>query len=202
MPKLIATTLGPGYHLFDQFKYWLEHNPDHAIVVHNDTSMESWIRDRFGPSSPVYTNYMALPEPVLKSDVFRYLWIMLEGGVYSDSDTAAVRPIREWLSSPRPPKDVSSDLLASMPALAAMNGDQEFLTKDPLEELRAFQSQPPSLIVAIENLCGYKGEDWRTTTTLARGAQVVQWTVSGDVEILGSDKSYHVKLLSGWVGLA
>lgn len=41
--------------------------------------------------------YNALPQPVLKADFFRYLILFARGGVYSDIDTEALRPIHEWV---------------------------------------------------------------------------------------------------------
>lgn len=44
-------------------------------------------------------DYQALPFPVLKADVWRYLVIYREGGVYTDVDTYCRVPIHEWLAS-------------------------------------------------------------------------------------------------------
>ncbi|EFX05282.1 initiation-specific alpha-mannosyltransferase [Grosmannia clavigera kw1407] len=41
--------------------------------------------------------YEAMPRRVLRADFLRYLLLALEGGIYTDSDTSLVRPIRDWV---------------------------------------------------------------------------------------------------------
>ncbi|KAH9829135.1 glycosyltransferase family 32 protein [Teratosphaeria destructans] len=41
--------------------------------------------------------YNALQEPILKADFFRYLVLLAQGGIYSDVDTQALRPVVEWV---------------------------------------------------------------------------------------------------------
>lgn len=33
----------------------------------------------------------------MRSDILRYLYLYLEGGVYSDIDTVALKPINDWV---------------------------------------------------------------------------------------------------------
>ncbi|GKT96076.1 initiation-specific alpha- -mannosyltransferase [Colletotrichum tofieldiae] len=40
--------------------------------------------------------YNAIPRPVMKADLVRYALLAAEGGVYSDSDTSPVHPLRQW----------------------------------------------------------------------------------------------------------
>ncbi|TDZ33219.1 Initiation-specific alpha-1,6-mannosyltransferase [Colletotrichum spinosum] len=48
------------------------------------------------PLQPVHL-YNAIAQPVMQADLVRYALLALEGGVYSDSDTYPVRPLREWV---------------------------------------------------------------------------------------------------------
>ncbi|KAF6811406.1 initiation-specific alpha-mannosyltransferase, partial [Colletotrichum sojae] len=41
--------------------------------------------------------YNAIAQPVVQADLVRYALLALEGGVYSDSDTYPVRPLRDWV---------------------------------------------------------------------------------------------------------
>ncbi|KAF6823189.1 initiation-specific alpha-mannosyltransferase [Colletotrichum plurivorum] len=41
--------------------------------------------------------YNAVAQPVVQADLVRYALLALEGGVYSDSDTYPVRPLRDWV---------------------------------------------------------------------------------------------------------
>ncbi|KAF5482702.1 Initiation-specific alpha-1,6-mannosyltransferase [Colletotrichum fructicola] len=41
--------------------------------------------------------YTAIAQPVMQADFVRYALLALEGGVYSDSDTYPLRPLRDWV---------------------------------------------------------------------------------------------------------
>jgi alpha 1,6-mannosyltransferase len=50
--------------------------------------------------------FNALPHPVSRADLFRYMVLNTFGGVYSDMDTTLLRPVDDWVSSdldPQPP---------------------------------------------------------------------------------------------------
>ncbi|KAF0316068.1 hypothetical protein GQ607_016712 [Colletotrichum asianum] len=41
--------------------------------------------------------YTAIAQPVMQADFVRYALLALEGGIYSDSDTYPLRPLRDWV---------------------------------------------------------------------------------------------------------
>jgi alpha 1,6-mannosyltransferase len=43
--------------------------------------------------------YMSMPKAILKADLFRYIAVLVLGGVYSDEDTECLRPIDTWIYS-------------------------------------------------------------------------------------------------------
>lgn len=43
------------------------------------------------------STYFAMYRRVLRADFMRYLILALEGGIYSDMDTEALRPVNEWV---------------------------------------------------------------------------------------------------------
>ncbi|KAJ7233172.1 nucleotide-diphospho-sugar transferase [Mycena rebaudengoi] len=67
-----------------------------AVIADEDAA--ALVRRLYSSVPPVLDAYDALPLPVLKADFFRYLILLARGGVYSDIDTTALKPVREWLS--------------------------------------------------------------------------------------------------------
>jgi alpha 1,6-mannosyltransferase len=53
--------------------------------------------DAYYPSAA--SEFRALPCPVLRADLFRYMVLNAFGGVYSDIDTTSLRAVDEWVSS-------------------------------------------------------------------------------------------------------
>lgn len=76
-------------------KSWQEKTPDLLIKVYTDDECDAFVKWRFPPA--VYEIYSDLPRTVMKADMFRYLVVLAEGGVYSDSDTNCLKPIPEWI---------------------------------------------------------------------------------------------------------
>jgi len=44
----------------------------------------------------IYETYMSLPAPIMQCDYFRYIVLYVLGGIYTDVDTALVRPLSRW----------------------------------------------------------------------------------------------------------
>lgn len=55
------------------------------------------MRKHFGSNSRLVEAYEQMPNVGMKSDLLRYLILAAEGGVYTDTDTVALRPIDEWV---------------------------------------------------------------------------------------------------------
>ena len=88
--------------------------------------------------------------------------LFLHGGVYTDTDTACVRPIAEWLAQVHAP--TKFPLLSALPELVRLANSAPIGKTD----------DEPSLLVSVE--FDGNGQDWRGMG-LARGLQVVQWTL-------------------------
>ncbi|TEA16343.1 Initiation-specific alpha-1,6-mannosyltransferase [Colletotrichum sidae] len=58
---------------------------------------QDFVRRRFGNDSRILQTYNSLPNVGMKSDLLRYLLLDVEGGVYTDTDTVALRPIDGWV---------------------------------------------------------------------------------------------------------
>lgn len=74
---------------------WRKVNPDLRIFRYTDDEMDRYVQAHM--SEHVIKAYHMMPLPVLKADYFRYIVILVEGGIYSDSDTECLKPVREWI---------------------------------------------------------------------------------------------------------
>ena len=63
----------------------------------DDESALEFVEQYFGNGSRLTEIYTRLQHPAMKSDILRYLLLFVYGGIYSDLDTAILRPIAEWI---------------------------------------------------------------------------------------------------------
>lgn len=169
LPKYIYTTdLDPPEKFPQQFRSWVELNPDWSTMFVSDDEIEAWLHRSFTSGEGVLEEMQALHGTlgVVRADLFRYLVLLLNGGVYTDTDTACVKPVSEWASNPSLLHS-SDPILNAIPALTALATAQT----GSLEG-----DSGPGLLVAIETDSLATGADWRDET-FARGLQIVQWTL-------------------------
>lgn len=88
MPKGIGTTNSNPSSMPREFDGWRRLNPEWNISVFNHQAMDDWVDQRLSIKSgqlqrqlKILTAYKLLPRQILKVDLFRYLLIMLDGGV-------------------------------------------------------------------------------------------------------------------------
>lgn len=70
-------------------------NPTYTYFHYNDSSADKFVRERL--PDYIYQTYRLLPEPILKADYFRYIVLLVQGGIYSDIDTICLRSINTWI---------------------------------------------------------------------------------------------------------
>lgn len=76
---------------------WLAQNPDYSYHLVGDQGAARALH-RHKLSNPKLRHiYHELPNTGMKSDLLRYLLLASEGGVYSDTDVEALRPIDHWI---------------------------------------------------------------------------------------------------------
>ncbi|KAL4872494.1 hypothetical protein BDV12DRAFT_162339 [Aspergillus spectabilis] len=76
---------------------WTEMNPTFVHQVIPDDTLHHLIKYLYGSIPEVFEAFDSMPLPVLKADFFRYLILLARGGVYSDIDTSALKPVVDWL---------------------------------------------------------------------------------------------------------
>ena len=55
------------------------------------------MEDRFKHRPDVVRTFMGLSDPILRADYLRYLILLADGGLYTDIDTRAIKPIDAWV---------------------------------------------------------------------------------------------------------
>lgn len=110
IPKKIWYKLGPKG-LSDEARHWtdtcISQNPEYHTEFFTDQSADEFVQDRYTDRPDIVDTYMSLTVPILKVDLFRYLLLYAEGGVWFDLDaTCEGIPIDKWV-----PEGVDPDLV-------------------------------------------------------------------------------------------
>ncbi|WVQ72773.1 hypothetical protein IAR50_002333 [Cryptococcus sp. DSM 104548] len=111
---------------------------------------------------------------VVRADLFRYLILLINGGVYTDTDTASVLPLERWGISHDTHQ--TDPLLRTLPHLVSLLSSSSSPSSPPPPPPE--DETEPNLIVAIEVDAPATNAKWQKQT-FARGLQVVQWTIVG-----------------------
>ncbi|KAL1861688.1 hypothetical protein Daus18300_008656 [Diaporthe australafricana] len=110
IPKKIWYKLGPKG-LSDDARGWtdtcISQNPEYHAEFFTDQSADEFVQEIYMDRPDIVDIYMALTVPILKVDLFRYLLLYAEGGIWFDLDaTCEGIPIRNWV-----PEGVDPDLV-------------------------------------------------------------------------------------------
>ena len=73
---------------------WKRRNPEYEFRLYDDADIEHYVQEHYSAIMPAFKTM----KPVQKADVFRYVVIYNEGGVYADIDTWDSVPVRNWTS--------------------------------------------------------------------------------------------------------
>jgi len=73
--------------------------PGYEYTHLDNEEADAWVEKWF-KGSEIATVWNKLDIGILKSDFFRYLVLLIEGGIYSDMDTILLRPIPYWGNNP------------------------------------------------------------------------------------------------------
>ncbi|KAK8073202.1 alpha-mannosyltransferase och1 [Apiospora phragmitis] len=82
---------------------WLRQNPHYTYTRLGTDDAREFIQTHYADRPEYLETYEALQNPALKSDLLRYLLLAAVGGVYSDLDTKALKPIDDWVPEPYKP---------------------------------------------------------------------------------------------------
>ncbi|CED82636.1 OCH1 [Phaffia rhodozyma] len=118
----------------------------------DDAAAETWVKVWFDGTEIAHA-WKVMKAGVLKADFLRYLLMLVHGGVYSDTDTVALRPIEQW---------------GKLHPRLYTNGSLSSFDYSPDSE--------PSLILGIEVDVWKPGCGW--IKKWPRPLQIAQWTLS------------------------
>lgn len=76
---------------------WISKNSDHSHVLMRNEGADDFVRKHYSSRPDLMDVFLELEVPVLRSDLLRYMILESEGGIYSDLDTTAEKPIAEWI---------------------------------------------------------------------------------------------------------
>lgn len=96
LPRQIYTTAASSIpDLPIEFNSWIELNKGWKMGYFSDQGIEDWLEEMLS-GSKVVEEFHQIKRGVLRADFFRYLIILLQGGLYTDTDTSCIRPIALW----------------------------------------------------------------------------------------------------------
>lgn len=79
---------------------WLAKNPDWRYTVLGTEGAARFVLNHFSDEQRILDAHFGLRNHGPRSDLMRYLIMLAEGGVYSDTDVTCLRPVDTWI-----PKD-------------------------------------------------------------------------------------------------
>ncbi|KAL8722120.1 MAG: hypothetical protein Q9181_007557, partial [Wetmoreana brouardii] len=76
---------------------WKLKNPSHSHKLLDDEAGNRIVRKQYSNNPEVLKTYLELESTILRADYLRYLVLAVQGGIYSDLDTNAIKAIDDWL---------------------------------------------------------------------------------------------------------
>ncbi|WWC70259.1 uncharacterized protein I206_104209 [Kwoniella pini CBS 10737] len=200
-PQQVITTDKSIDDLPWQFGRWKEIMPDWKIKYFDDNTLKAWVNQVFGKTK-AESIWLNLPRQVLKTDIFRYMAMLVEGGIYTDSDTAPIIHADEWGI---PYHHETSPLLTHLSRLLSLTTSQHLPSSHPLSSFSPEHSTnsidgitdfpngrskiydgplvddgnelgEPALVISVESdAIEFGWTNWREVG-LSRAVQITQWT--------------------------
>lgn len=76
---------------------WLAMNRDYKYTLVGHKGGRQFVENNFHDDEKILEAFDNIPNVGMKSDLLRYLLLGVEGGVYTDTDTVALKPIDRWI---------------------------------------------------------------------------------------------------------
>lgn len=108
----------------DVINAWKKLHPDFKIVLHEDPDMLDLVTEHY----PQFLNlYLNTVDSVERVDIWRYLIMHHQGGVYADSDWKPVVPVYEWHTNINPNGTTAPDVLLGYEEAYSFFGDLQII---------------------------------------------------------------------------
>lgn len=75
---------------------WQKLNPEMHYELFDDSSAQAFLQENF--SANILLAYRQCAIPAMKSDFFRYAYLLMKGGIYVDADEECIQPIKPHLN--------------------------------------------------------------------------------------------------------
>ena len=85
----------PFDRLGESVQSWILTNQDYSYVLLSNDGATSFVHEHYSDRLEVLHTFMNVGYSVFRADLLRYMLLELKGGIYSDVDTTALKPIRE-----------------------------------------------------------------------------------------------------------
>ncbi|RFU72026.1 glycosyltransferase family 32 [Trichoderma arundinaceum] len=76
---------------------WIAMNPDYQYTLVGHKGGDEFVKSRYSHNPRIGEVYRNLSNVGMKSDLLRYLILDAQGGVYTDTDTLALKPVDAWV---------------------------------------------------------------------------------------------------------
>ncbi|KAL8728270.1 MAG: hypothetical protein Q9166_005511 [cf. Caloplaca sp. 2 TL-2023] len=97
----------PRYHKLEKsIRSWKSKNPEYEHTILDEAAGRQFVRKHYSGDPDILNTYLELGSTILRADYLRYLVLAAEGGIYSDLDIDAIKPIDTWLLSDNPTDNV------------------------------------------------------------------------------------------------
>lgn len=168
---------------------WIAKNPDYRYEVLTDLNDMAYVETHFGPDGldreDIVYVYRELTARIIKADLLRYMIMYIEGGVYTDIDVEALRPISNFI----PPRWKEADV----DMVVGIEIDQPEFDKHPVLGTKCksfcqwtFMCKPklPVMMKLIENIIV-----WLRSVAVQQGVPISEVKLDFDQVISGTGPS-------------
>lgn len=152
---------------------WRDHHPDYDHRFFDDAACRDFVAAR---RPDVLASYDALPLPVQKADLFRYVAVHELGGLYTDVDTECRAPLHDYLDLSRDALVVCAEMRPSDWPAGVLQYAQLFCWPRQLGQWTfAAPAGHPALARMIERICWRVGQ--LTAAELAAASAFAPFTL-------------------------
>lgn len=78
---------------------WMDQNKFYRYELITAARDESYVADKYAHRPELVRDFLSLQDPMLRADLVQYLFLLADGGVYTDLDTKCLKPIDAWIPS-------------------------------------------------------------------------------------------------------
>ena len=132
IPHKIWQTLLDSTPNADSVQTWITQNPDYQYTLVSSSGANALAQKHYANRREILYLFLSLQDAKLRSDLFRYMLLESEGGVYSALDTTALRPIEQWI----PPRQKKKQKVRAIVVIESETAEGEVLPGTESPHLR------------------------------------------------------------------